>query len=205
MDHSRSYPAKDLIIHCGKHEIFRTCLEFACVARGLLVGSAFPTIQEQLLFGSVAHSHFSRSTFEYLNGQRSERLTMPLNRLVESYTSSACSDIRDKVYGLRSLAVDCNGDDGLQVDDSKPATEIFFQVLNPYPSPLPGTSLLQRLQVRRRGFPQLPQKLAKNDMGPARHKTYETSAKDVFEGLLNSYRETAESSPSRMTTRPNFS
>ena len=164
--------AKDVIIHCGSRQISWAALKFACAGPGTMSDFGLA----KMLESKAVHNYkikIADSTFVQLSKKRTLKPNEDLCTLIDTYKHTSCSDIRDKVYALRSLAPGSQGESGLRVDYSTSLVELYFEALRlarPFNLLKFAPSLLRILNLARE---QLTRVVPRQDQGVIQKKKWD--------------------------------
>ncbi|KAL9111053.1 MAG: hypothetical protein Q9227_004486 [Pyrenula ochraceoflavens] len=111
--------AKSVMICCGRRKSDLRCF----LQRYVLV------IRESHLMNDILRGlHVDVKTGSF--GVTSRRRT--LENLLQTYGNAQCTDVRDRVYALLSMAEDCRGEGSLVADYDIPTALLFFALMQPY-------------------------------------------------------------------------
>jgi Heterokaryon incompatibility protein (HET) len=123
--------ARRLTIHCGNSN---TSWESLVAARDWLLGHR-PVRMNNLSDDPFEQTHFG--AFDDLCEQRKSKQSTTLELCLFRFGGRNCTNIRDRIYGLLGVANDKGKLQELRVDYSICTEELFFQVMNLYPSRAP--------------------------------------------------------------------
>jgi Heterokaryon incompatibility protein (HET) len=137
--------ARCLIIHCGNSN---TSWESLVATRDWLLNH-WPVRMNNLSDDPFEQTHFG--AFDDLCEQRKSKQSTTLELCLFRFGDRKCTDIRDRVYGLLGVANDRSKVQELKVDYSIRREELFFQVMNMYPSRAPIHFCLCLLKVLNTG------------------------------------------------------
>lgn len=102
--------AKDLVLYLGEEVLEVEDFHALCSGINALVAQNKFTVAECLVnFNSTAPMRLYRERRRSQNGESSgaEKALIPLLQLVQQHGESECMDLRDRVFGLYSLAPQC--------------------------------------------------------------------------------------------------
>jgi hypothetical protein len=137
--------ARYLTIHCGNSN---TSWESLVATRDWLLNH-WPVRMTNLSDDPFEQTHFG--AFDDLCEQRKSKQRTTLELCLFRFGDRRCTDIRDRIYGLLGVANDRRKVQELRVDYSICTEELFFQVMNLYPSRAPIHFCLCLLKVLNTG------------------------------------------------------